>query len=164
MAGISPKPGYESRSGARHPRWNDGRMISSDGYVKLRVGKDHPLADPNGYAYEHLVIWVSAGRERPAPGWVIHHMNEVKTDNRLANFELKLKDRHGIDHRSPLTDEQVVEIRNIYDRGEGDTKTLGVKFNVPFQTIWKIIKGQTRQSAGGPMQVGSLRGRNKGNI
>lgn len=30
-------------------RWNEGRIMNEDGYVKVRVGRDHPLADPNGY-------------------------------------------------------------------------------------------------------------------
>lgn len=48
------------RKGPSHPRWNSGKILSSDGYVKVRVGVDHQLADGNGYAYEHLVVWVSS--------------------------------------------------------------------------------------------------------
>lgn len=158
-----PKPGYENRSGPAHPRWSEKKMLSSDGYVKVRVGKDHPLADPNGYAYEHLLVWVSAGNPRPAKGWLIHHKNEVKTDNRLSNFELKRNDAHGIDHRAKLSDEQVKDIRIAYDRGEGDTTSLGDRYGVPFQSVWKIIRGHVRKSAGGPIQTGSLRG-NAGRI
>ena len=44
-------------SGPEHHRWNEGRMLSEHGYVKVRVGKDDTLADPNGYAYEHLLVW-----------------------------------------------------------------------------------------------------------
>lgn len=56
------------RRGPNHPKWNTAKMISAEGYVKIRVGKVHPLADPNGYAYEHLLVWVSAGNPRPPPG------------------------------------------------------------------------------------------------
>ena len=56
-----PMPGR----GCRHGRWSREKMLSSHGYVKVRVGKDHPLADPNGYAYEHLLVWVAAGNPRP---------------------------------------------------------------------------------------------------
>lgn len=52
--------------GSNHGRWNHEKLISSHGYVKIRVGKGHPLADPNGYAYEHLLVWVAAGNNRPA--------------------------------------------------------------------------------------------------
>ena len=152
------KPGYETRSGPFHPSWSEEKIISSHGYVKIRVGESHPLADPNGYAYEHLLVWVSAGRPRPPVGWVIHHENEFKTDNRLENLELKPNDAHGIEHRGKLSDDQVRELRSLYANGHGDITTLGEKFGIPFQSVWKIIRGHVRKRAGGPIQTGSLRG------
>lgn len=85
-------------SGPEHKNWGDGRMVTSDGYVSLRVGKDHPLANPEGWAYEHLVIWVAAGNPRPPKGMTLHHINEHKDDNRIQNLELKSKTRHSAEH------------------------------------------------------------------
>jgi len=48
--GNNPASHQKRASGAAHHRWNDGRMLSSQGYVKVRVGREHPLADSNGYA------------------------------------------------------------------------------------------------------------------
>ena len=87
-------------SGADHPRWNTSRILNEDGYVKVRVGKVHPLADPNGYAYEHLVVWCAAGRARPGPGETLHHANEDKTDNRLGNLELLTRSLHATLHNA----------------------------------------------------------------
>lgn len=84
--------------GPAHPRWSDGRSITKDGHVRVRVGKGHPLADPNGYAYEHLLVWVSAGNPRPPPGWLLHHANECKSDNRIGNLELMTKGEHNRFH------------------------------------------------------------------
>ena len=67
------------RKGSEHYRWNDKRILSEHGYSKIRVGIEHPLADPNGYAYEHLMVWVSAGKPRPGPGELLHHRNHDKT-------------------------------------------------------------------------------------
>lgn len=143
-------------SGKRNPNWRGGRSISSHGYVLIRVGVEHPLADPNGYAYEHLVVWVSAGRQRPPKGWLLHHANEVKSDNRLSNLELKRKTKHGVDHASPLSDDEVFAIRAGY--ASGDTTTMLARaYSVPHQTISKLIKGRTRLDAGGPIQNGDLR-------
>lgn len=72
----------------RHPRWQHGRIIASNGYVKLRVGRSHPLADSRGYAYEHLVVWVAAGNPRPEAPLTLHHRNGDPTDNRLENLLL----------------------------------------------------------------------------
>lgn len=73
-------------------------MLSEDGYVKVRVGTAHPLSDPNGYAYEHFLVWCSAGRQRPAAGETLHHRNEDKTDNRIDNLELLTRAEHNAVH------------------------------------------------------------------
>ncbi len=79
----------------RQHRWSNDRMIGSNGYVKLRVGRGHPLADPNGYAYEHTVIWVAAGNPRPKRGEVLRHKNEVKSDSRIENLVLFTRTKHS---------------------------------------------------------------------
>lgn len=84
--------------GEDHSRWNNSRMLSEHGYIKVRVGRDHPLADPNGYAYEHLLVWISAGRRHPAANELIHHESEDKTDNRLGNLQLVTRSDHGVHH------------------------------------------------------------------
>ncbi len=85
---------------ARNSSWNTGKMISSQGYVRLRVGRDHPLSDGNGYAYEHLVIWCAAGNQRPPNGYLLPHKNEERTDNRLENLELLTRKAHNQQHRA----------------------------------------------------------------
>lgn len=88
--------------GVNAGRWNTGKIISSHGYIKSRVGRNHPLADPNGYAYEHLLVWRSAGRILPKANELIHHKNENKTDNRLENLELKTRANHNIYHNQAM--------------------------------------------------------------
>lgn len=96
--GMNPASHGHVPTARKHYRWKPGGSVATNGYVKLRVGKDHPLADPNGYAYEHLVVWVSAGNPRPPKGWLLHHKNEDKTDNRLGNLELKRRGVHNAEH------------------------------------------------------------------
>src|SRR5581483_2305367 len=88
------------RRGSMHPRWNRGKMLSDDGYVKMRVGIGHPLADRNGYAYEHLVVWVSAGNPLPGQNELLHHKSEDKQDNRIENLELKTRPDHNAHHNA----------------------------------------------------------------
>ncbi len=144
-------------SGSAHYRWNTEKIISSHGYVKVRVSADHPLADPNGYAYEHLVVWLNAGRQPPECGQVLHHRNEDKTDNRLSNLELLTKPEHAAEHNKMVSDSVVREIRVRYDAGE-DATALAGEFGIPFQRAYRFIRGETRKRAGGPIQTGSLRG------
>jgi hypothetical protein len=96
--GKNPKSWGNHKFGAESHRWSDQKIISSHGYVKLRVGTDHPLADPNGYAYEHLVVWVAAGNRRPAAGQTLHHKNDNKQDNRISNLELLTRSAHNSHH------------------------------------------------------------------
>lgn len=86
--------------GASHPRWSEDHIISEHGYLKVRVGKDHPLADPNGYAYEHLGVWAAAGRPLPGPDELLHHRDEDKTNNRLGNLELITRSEHAAHHNA----------------------------------------------------------------
>lgn len=84
--------------GSSHHRWNKAKIVTPHGYIKVRVGIDHPLGDPNGYAYEHLVVWVSSGRPSPNSNEIIHHSNGDKKDNRLSNLVLMSRSEHNRIH------------------------------------------------------------------
>ncbi len=88
MSGAGP-------SARNHYRWNRGPLVSSNGYRKIRVGLEHPLADPNGYAYEHLVVWVSAGHARPSRGEVLKFRNQDRSDCRLGNLYVVERGEHN---------------------------------------------------------------------
>ena len=42
--------------GKKNGMWKGGRSVASNGYVLIRVGMDHHLADVRGYAYEHRLV------------------------------------------------------------------------------------------------------------
>jgi len=90
---VRPERGFKSAS--KNPRWRTDRMTDSQGYIKVRVGKIHPLADPYGYCYEHTLVIVSALKRRLGKGEVVHHKNGDRTDNRLENLEVMTDVEHG---------------------------------------------------------------------
>ena len=98
-AGIDMRGRHGNQpTGAANGRWNDtGRMLSSHGYVLVRVGKSHPLAFGNGYAYEHDLVWVSAHGPL-AEGETVHHRYEDKTDNRIEKLEKLTNAEHMREH------------------------------------------------------------------
>ena len=91
-----PKPPV--MNGSANPRWNDGRIMSSHGYVMVRVGVEHPCADSRGYAYEHLIVWLSAGKRKPEKNELLHHRDDDKTNNRLVNLEIMTRSEHNRIH------------------------------------------------------------------
>lgn len=77
-----------TKSGAQNPNWKGGRSITPDGYVLIRVGIGHHLADVRGYAYEHrLVAEKSLGR-RLLPSEIVHHKDETRQNNTPDNLKV----------------------------------------------------------------------------
>ena len=49
-------PKWGGQFGEVNGQWKGGRTVASNGYILIRVGKEHHLADVRGYAYEHRLI------------------------------------------------------------------------------------------------------------
>ena len=80
----------------KSPRWNGGKTIHS-GYVMIKTD-DHPSADFNGYVREHrLVMEKHIGRYLKR-NEVVHHINHIKTDNRIENLQLTDNKSHSSMH------------------------------------------------------------------
>ena len=82
--------------------WNGGRTVASNGYVLVRVGKGHHLADVRGYAYEHRLVAEQKLGRRLRNGEQPHHINGIKTDNSPENIDvLTSRFHHAVKHRKP---------------------------------------------------------------
>jgi hypothetical protein len=64
------------------------RFIDNEGYVRVYVGPEHPMAFSTGYVFEHRLVMANALGRKLEPSEVVHHRNETRDDNRLANLEL----------------------------------------------------------------------------
>jgi len=71
-------------TGENNPRWNGGRHINQGGYWMIRM-PEYPRATNRGYVLEHILVWERAHGPLEK-GWEVHHLNGVKTDNRLENL------------------------------------------------------------------------------
>ena len=90
-----------NQSRENNPMWKGGRSISSHGYVLIRVGSDHHLADIRGYAYEHRLIAEEKLGRKLRKREIVHHINENKQDNRPENIRvLENIAEHRLRHRS----------------------------------------------------------------
>lgn len=90
-------PTRQGRFREENPNWKGGRSITSHGYVLIRVGKDHPLADVRGYAYEHRLEAWAAGLN--IEGKHVHHEDENTQHNSIENLEALTIPEHRARHR-----------------------------------------------------------------
>jgi len=63
----------------------EGGRAKSGGYVVVQC-PNHPKAMKSGYVFEHILIWEETHNQPLPDGWVVHHLNGIKNDNRPCNL------------------------------------------------------------------------------
>lgn len=94
--------------GSNSSRWGGGKKMNR-GYVEI-FKPDHHRADVKGYVREHILVWEMAQRKPVPNGWVIHHYNGIKDDNRPENLFAFSNSEHS---RKELGDEYKKRIRQL---------------------------------------------------
>lgn len=64
-----------------------------DGYILVYL-PNHPRAIKKGYIFEHRFVMESKLGRYLFPDEVVHHINGIKTDNRIENLELYTNSKH----------------------------------------------------------------------
>lgn len=73
--------------------WKGGRYIDGYGYIRV-LNKDHLYANSMGYVLEHRLIMENYLGRILARSELVHHVNGIKTDNRIENLELTDRVNH----------------------------------------------------------------------
>lgn len=87
----------KSQMGKNNSVWKGGRTISGGGYVSIHK-PDHPFADVNGRVKEERLVVEKHLKRFLRPNEVVHHINCVKTDNRIENLKVMTISEHNKFH------------------------------------------------------------------
>lgn len=120
-----------SNKGDKSPAWKGGTSHHYDGYLYVTI-PEHPFGGDRstGYVFEHRVVMETWMREVAPeheflvlvngvmylrPGIIVHHINEVKTDNRRANLLVCTMAAHMAIHNGgvPMSSEVWPEIEGL---------------------------------------------------
>lgn len=67
------------------------------GYV-MEYHPEHPRSDARGYVFAHIVAYEKYHKTSVPEGFVVHHINEIKTDNSPQNLALVSRKDHTVMH------------------------------------------------------------------
>ena len=100
---CSRKCGYEYikkqqlLKGIKNGMWKGGRTGGNGKYIYILKPK-HPFSIKDGYVCEHrLIIEKKIGRYLLS-NEIVHHINDIKDDNRIKNLKLMEKKEHDKFH------------------------------------------------------------------
>jgi hypothetical protein len=118
---------YQDRpdfNGDKNPQWHGGKSEHVRGCVYAHA-TGHPFASTGNYVFEHRLVmerWLIEndpdsrflverdGVKYLDPRIVVHHRNEIKSDNRIENLECMTPSEHFTHHRnSPEFLEKVIK-------------------------------------------------------
>lgn len=99
-----------TRFGDNHPSWKGGRIYDDNNYILIHnfnLSEDEKILFKsmyNNYSYifEHRLI-VARHLHRPLENYEkVHHLNEIKDDNRIQNLQLISSKNHAKEHQKML--------------------------------------------------------------
>lgn len=88
-----PKTSTFFKKGKENCNWKGGKHKTPLGYIQINM-PEHHRASTNGYVFEHILIWEQT-HQKPLPkGWIIHHLNGIRDDNRPQNLVAMPNNKH----------------------------------------------------------------------
>lgn len=96
--GLLETPFENHPYGQNHFNWQGGQW--KDGYIRI-LKPDYYRATSRGYVLEHILVWEEYHKRKLPRGYVIHHLNGIKSDNRPQNL-VAMKNGEHIHQTEPF--------------------------------------------------------------
>ncbi len=93
LAYASGKAKINRPRGSNSPHWRGGRRMNGE-YVYI-YKPEHPRATKAGTVLESVLNWEKANNQEVPKGWIVHHINGIKSDNRPKNLIAMPKRKHN---------------------------------------------------------------------
>lgn len=95
-----------------HPMWSGGKTLSKEGYIYVHISlldsneQDlfKPMLTKYNYILEHRIVMARSLNRPLLKHEKVHHINEIKDDNRLENLELTDDSKHLKHHFAKTKD------------------------------------------------------------
>lgn len=89
--------------GEGNPNWKQGRSVDGGGYIVVRTKVGSPGKGKGGYyTAQHRLVWEQSHGQPIPKGFVVHHLNGIKTDNRPENLVAMSRHYHHHHPREAL--------------------------------------------------------------
>jgi len=75
----------KKHKGSQNGNWKGGKFKTPAGYIRA-LYKGHHRADNQGYVTRSILVWEKANKKKLPDGWIIHHKNKIKDDDRIENL------------------------------------------------------------------------------
>lgn len=88
---------FLSQIGTGNSMWKGGRTLCAGGYISI-LKPDHPFADVNGRVKEERLIMEKYLGKFLTKEEIVHHINHIKSDNRIENLKIVSRSEHAKIH------------------------------------------------------------------
>ena len=97
--------------GENHPNWKGGTIGNGTGYRQVYIGRINGKTE---YILEHLLVWEKAHNRKLPKGYLIHHLNGIKDDNRIENLAAIPRNKHSVWTLVELAQKRIKELEQLH--------------------------------------------------